>query len=74
METLLTLGFPPRDEAFWLRSLAQGLAAVGDRAGAEHIMRGLQTFKNSAVKSQPPKRLAVKKTNVVKKTKNKKKQ
>jgi hypothetical protein len=69
METLLTLGFPPRDEAFWLRALAQGLAAVGDRAGAEHV---LQTLKNSAAKSQPPKRLATKKTNVVKKTKKQK--
>jgi hypothetical protein len=55
MECLLTLGFPPRDERFWLRSLAQGLAAVGDRAGAEQIVQAL-----TAAKVQAPKRMAVK--------------
>jgi curved DNA-binding protein CbpA len=39
MELLLGLGFSARDESYWLRSLAQGLFAVGDRAGAEQIMR-----------------------------------
>jgi len=41
MELLLDLDFPPRDTAFWLRSLAQGLHALGDHAGAEQIMRGI---------------------------------
>jgi len=39
LETLLTLGFPPRDEKFWMSSLARALAALGDRAGAEQIRR-----------------------------------
>jgi len=39
METLLELGFSARDTNYWLRSLAQGLYALGDRAGAEQIMR-----------------------------------
>jgi len=49
MELLLGLGFPARDEAYWLRSLAQGLFAVGDRAGAEQIMRSInKTVKKKA--------------------------
>jgi curved DNA-binding protein CbpA len=39
MEALLDLGFSARDTRFWLRSLAQGLRALGDHAGAEQIMR-----------------------------------
>jgi len=39
METLLTLGFPARDERFWMRSLAQALSALGDHSGAEQIRR-----------------------------------
>jgi curved DNA-binding protein CbpA len=39
MEALLDLGFSARDTRFWLRSLAQGLHALGDHAGAEQIMR-----------------------------------
>jgi curved DNA-binding protein CbpA len=39
MEALLNLGFPARDTRFWLRSLAKGLRALGDHAGAEQIMR-----------------------------------
>jgi len=38
METLLGLDFPVRDTNYWLRSLAQGLYALGDHAGAEQIM------------------------------------
>ena len=49
METLLGLGFPPRDEALWLRALAQGLIALGDRAGAEQIMR--ESNKRGGVKT-----------------------
>jgi len=39
METLLGLDFPVRDTNYWLRSLAQGLYALGDRVAAEQIMR-----------------------------------
>jgi curved DNA-binding protein CbpA len=39
MEALLDLGFSARDTRFWLRSLAQGLHALGDHVGAEQIMR-----------------------------------
>ncbi|MCL2190730.1 MAG: J domain-containing protein [Treponema sp.] len=39
METLLALGFPARDERFWMSSLAQTLLALGDQAGAEQIKR-----------------------------------
>ena len=49
MELLLGLGFPARDESYWLRSLAQGLFAVGDHAGAEQIMRTInKTVKRKA--------------------------
>ena len=39
LQTLLTLGFPCRDEAAWRRSLVQALSALGDYAGAEQIAR-----------------------------------
>ena len=39
METLLGLGFPLRDDRFWKRSLAKTLLALGDRAGAERLIR-----------------------------------
>jgi curved DNA-binding protein CbpA len=39
LQTLLTLGFPARDEASWRRSLVQALSALGDYAGAEQISR-----------------------------------
>jgi curved DNA-binding protein CbpA len=39
METLLGLGFPARDEARWMRSLAEALLALGDEAGAAHVVR-----------------------------------
>jgi hypothetical protein len=39
METLLGLGFSPRDEARWMRSMAEALLGMGDAAGAESVMR-----------------------------------
>ena len=39
METVLKLGFPARDDRFWMRSLAQTLYALGDHAAAEDILR-----------------------------------
>jgi tetratricopeptide (TPR) repeat protein len=39
METLLDLGFPPHDEARWMRSLAETLFALGDVSAAEAIIR-----------------------------------
>jgi tetratricopeptide (TPR) repeat protein len=39
METLVGLGFPARDEARWLRSMAETLLALGDRPGAEQMIR-----------------------------------
>ena len=37
LQTLLTLGFPARDEYTWLRLLAKTLSALGDHIGAAHI-------------------------------------
>jgi curved DNA-binding protein CbpA len=39
METLLKLGFSPRDEARWLRSMAEALLKMGDAAAAGPVMR-----------------------------------
>ena len=39
IQMLLNLGFPQRDEKFWMRSLAQTLFSLGDRIGAEKILR-----------------------------------
>ena len=39
METLLTLGFPEKDQRFWMRSLAKVLAANGDSGTAKQINR-----------------------------------
>ena len=37
IQTLLGLGFPARDDKYWLRSLAKTLRALGDYAGADQI-------------------------------------
>jgi hypothetical protein len=42
METMLALGFPARDEARWMRSLAETLRALGDKAAAEQVLREAQ--------------------------------
>jgi curved DNA-binding protein CbpA len=39
VETLLELGFSPRDEARWLRSMAETLLKMGDEAAAQSIIR-----------------------------------
>ena len=52
METLLGLGFPPRDNNVWLRSLAEGLTALGDIAAAQQIMRGLHPSSASGARLQ----------------------
>jgi curved DNA-binding protein CbpA len=39
LETLLSLGFPARDEARWMRSMAETLLALGDQPGSEQIFR-----------------------------------
>jgi curved DNA-binding protein CbpA len=39
LETLLELGFPPRDEARWLRSMAETLLKTGDKASAAALIR-----------------------------------
>lgn len=39
METLLTLGFPSRDEARWMRSIAEVLLQRGDTGEASRIIR-----------------------------------
>lgn len=39
METMLTLGFDARDEARWMRSMAETLLSLGDEAGAGHLIR-----------------------------------
>jgi curved DNA-binding protein CbpA len=39
METLLGLGFSPRDEARWMRSMAETLFRMGDEGAAESIIR-----------------------------------
>jgi curved DNA-binding protein CbpA len=38
METLLDLGFPAKDTAFWLRSLAQTLLKIVDQAGSRQVL------------------------------------
>jgi len=39
METLLDLGFSARDTAYWLRSLAQTLLKIGDKAGCQQVLK-----------------------------------
>jgi tetratricopeptide (TPR) repeat protein len=39
METMLELGFPARDEARWLRSIAETLFALGETAEAQEVFR-----------------------------------
>jgi tetratricopeptide (TPR) repeat protein len=39
LETLLELGFPPRDEARWMRSMAEILLRQGDEAAAGSLIR-----------------------------------
>jgi hypothetical protein len=39
MDTLLGLGFSPRDEARWMRSMAEALLNIGDAAAAEAVIR-----------------------------------
>ncbi|MDR0554444.1 MAG: DnaJ domain-containing protein [Treponema sp.] len=39
METLLELGFPPKEEARWMRSMAETLARMGERRGAAAIFQ-----------------------------------
>ncbi|MDR1277983.1 MAG: J domain-containing protein [Treponema sp.] len=39
LETLLELGFPPREEARWLRSLAEVLLRMGETAAAGEMIR-----------------------------------
>ena len=39
MELLLELGFPPREEARWLRSMAETLLKRGEITGAEMVFR-----------------------------------
>ncbi|MDR0399929.1 MAG: DnaJ domain-containing protein [Treponema sp.] len=39
LESLLELGFPPRDEARWLRSMAETFLKMGDNAAALRIIR-----------------------------------
>jgi len=39
METLMELGFSARDTTYWLRSLAQTLQKIGDRAGSQQVLK-----------------------------------
>ncbi|MDR2210560.1 MAG: DnaJ domain-containing protein [Spirochaetaceae bacterium] len=39
METLLELGFPPRDEARWMRSMAETLVKLGEINAAQAVFR-----------------------------------
>lgn len=39
IETLLELGFPPKDEARWLRSMAETLAQMGRTAAAQRVFQ-----------------------------------
>jgi curved DNA-binding protein CbpA len=39
MEVLLGLGFPSKDEARWMRSLAESLLRLGERGSAEAVFR-----------------------------------
>ena len=48
MEVLLTLGFPPGDEHYWMKSLAKTLLALGDHDGAEQINREAVRIRQAA--------------------------
>jgi len=37
LETLLTLGFPSKDDGFWMKSLSRILAKLGDKTGARQV-------------------------------------
>jgi len=52
LETLLTLGFPARDEIFWMKALAKALLALGDRAGAEQMRAQAARRAGKAAKPQ----------------------
>jgi curved DNA-binding protein CbpA len=39
LEGLIGLGFPPKDESRWMRSLAEALLAQGEKQGAEAVFR-----------------------------------
>jgi curved DNA-binding protein CbpA len=53
METLLGLGFPARDTAFWMKSLAQTLLKIGDRAGSMQVLReAKKTGKNKIIANE----------------------
>jgi uncharacterized protein YqgQ len=39
MEVLLELGFPPKDEARWMRSMAETLVRLGELKDAETVFR-----------------------------------
>jgi hypothetical protein len=54
MESLLGLGFPVRDEVRWMRSMAEALRALGDKAGAEHMMG--ETLKRASALPQTSRR------------------
>ena len=39
LQTLLALGFPMRDNSFWMRLLAKTLSDLGDQAAAQQVLR-----------------------------------
>ena len=50
METLLELGFPPRDNGTWMRSLAKTLHGMGDTTAAEQVLREAKKQHNDSHK------------------------
>ena len=50
METLLDLGFPAKDTAFWMKSLAQTLLKIGDHAGSMRVLREAKKTENKKKK------------------------
>ena len=49
METLLGLGFPPRDTVIWMRSLAKTLHALGDHTAARQVTGELNKIESHKV-------------------------
>jgi hypothetical protein len=55
LERLLGLGFPPKDESRWLKSLAEVLLELGDRRNAEAVLR--EALSRSPVRRRSSRRL-----------------
>jgi len=58
LETLLALGFPTRDNSYWMRLLAKTLSDLGDNAAAQQILREAKKIGSSRSASKRTKAVA----------------